>query len=234
VTTPPRRVRRLAAALGALCVVLGACSIPKDDAAKPIDSDLLPEFSPRPTICPDVAGPADPVQIYTIVVSDVGRALTPFATEVVAPATPEAALRRLIECAPNTEVEDRQITTDIIGVRLDAMVPIDDKGNYEVRLVSTGEDRIEQLDVLPAAQILFTVTDGEFGGEVKGIRFTLDGEPLLAQTSAGDKSPTDVKTRDDYVAITPTTTTATTTTTTSTTTTLAPEQEPEGTTTEAP
>jgi hypothetical protein len=229
-----RRTRRLAAAIGALCVVLGACSIPEDDSAKPIDSDLLPEFSPRPSICPDVAGSAVAVQIYAIVVSDVGRALTPFATEVVAPATPEAALRRLIECAPNTEVDGRQITTDIIGVRLDEMVPIDDDGNYEVRLLSTGEDSIEQLDVLPAAQILFTVTDGEFGGEVKGIRFTLDGEPLLAQTPGGDKSPTDVKRRDDYAAITPTTTTSTTTTTTTTTTTAAPEAEPEGTTTEAP
>lgn len=207
-----RPVRALLAALGCVAVLTTACSVPRDETARPIDAGALPQLTPRPSCLPLGDVDTETVTVYLVARLESTQFVTPVERKVERPATPVKVLQRLIDCGPTSDESDRGITTDIPKTTVRGFVEVAD-GDYELQLDALAKrdgQPVDELSNLAVAQFFFTAT--EYFPEVRGLRFVVNGEPKAASTDGATKAPNEFVRRSDFTNSQPTTTTTTTTT----------------------
>jgi hypothetical protein len=226
--------RRLVIVLSTLALLLAACSVPRDDKAKPVDAQLIPALGPQLSECTDLTEfGAESVLVYAILTQENNavRTLEPIERYALS-ARPKDALERLFECPPTETEAKRGLTTEIPKSTLDDVKDVGG-GTYEVSLrnLPSSNGQTEELSALAVGQIVYTLT--EFPG-VNGVLFTIGGEPRGVNTDGATTQPGTPVGRQDFSSSAPTTTTTTTTSTSTTTTTTTTTTSPppaDGTTT---
>ena len=227
------RVRASVTGVAALVALLvaGGCSVPRDDAARPLDVRALPQLTPRPNCVPLGDADTETVPVYLVARLESTQFVTPVERQVESPVTPVGVLQRLVDCGPTTDESNRGITTDVPETSVEAFVEVGN-GDYELRLTPLAKrdgQPVDELSSLAVAQFFFTATNNF--PNVRGLRFVVNGEPKAASTDGATKAPGEFVRWSDFPNSQPTTTTTTTTTTSSTTTSEPPppstEDEPE-------
>lgn len=216
---PQPGLRRSRCALTALAMVLVAilvlvgCSVPSDDEAQPIDPARLEATTPAKRACglPGVDGAGSSIDAYLVS----QQSDPPFVAPVVrivertTSPTPFDALEALFECIVTQDERRAGLAsaipeeTRLLGVR-----PINpDSGVFEVQLGplrNRGGQRADDLDKLAVAQIFFTATSPGLGGEVRELKFVIDGRAVAVNTDRRTVGQNDTVRREDFVASSPT------------------------------
>lgn len=227
------RRARLAAVVAAI-LLLGACSVPSDNEARPIDPARLAASASEKQNCasPGLDTSAISARIYLVRqrgeppdLAPVGRVL-PGATET----TPFNVLSALVNCRVTEEDKRNGFATALPGdAQLLGVDPVAGRpGVYEVRLAAltgTGGQK-NDLDKLAVAQIFFTLTDPDVSETVRELVFTVGGRAVAVSTDNRTVGVNDTVRRADFLSSVPAgasaTTTTSTSTTSTTTTTVAP------------
>jgi spore germination protein GerM len=215
VTRAPSRPRRVAAgrarrALGAL--VAGAslaaaagCAIPTDDEPRALPADAVPEEA-RQRDTTSTSPPSTSTQLeqlYLVRTGETGQAggerLQPLPVPIATPADPDdlprAVVEALIELDPIATgqtglVNSVPTETEVLSAQLGA------DGVLDLELANLEDVESAQLR-LAVAQIVFSAT-GITALPVRGVRFTIDGQPAAVPTETGTSGTGEIITRASF------------------------------------
>ena len=219
--TPPRQVkyRWMFAMLATVATIAAACTVPRDDQARPIDPSRLVSSASNKINCASPGVDVPSTVLHVFLVSQ--NADPPFVTSVervvsTPAATPRAALDALFNCRVTDEDRRNGLATDIPEeTQLLGLDPIADRtGFYEVRigrLQNRGAQKVNDLDKVAVAQIFFTAADAGLAQHVLGLQFSIDGRAVAVTTDRGTVSQSDFVCREDFLASSPSSATTRTT-----------------------
>jgi hypothetical protein len=209
--------RRVVLLLLAVALVVGACSVPRDDNARVITN------APRNTVVPvttsSVDAPRTPAKVYFVRSSD--KKLEGIMTNVKLSSTGAPGANELLEALIVDGPQERRLESKIPKGVTYRIVPSDTPHELIVILLNFRVDRLNRdALVLAFQQIVYTLTELP---EVNSVQFSVNNAPYPVPLKSGGDKPVGqgVRRMTDYDAET-----IYTTTTSTSTTTLAPPAQP--------
>ncbi len=219
------RIRSRAAALVAIALLAGACSVPTDDHAEVIDPERLPEsLRTDGTTTTTSTVPTPVTQTVTVYLL---TQLPESDRQVVAPVTREVPFGAdlagvLLPLFGEGSVSEEETANGLVSSLFEFELleaSVDPSGIATIDIVAVtpdGEPVTEPLQVPlkpVAAQLVWSATEQ---ADVDAVRLLINSEPVAVPTDRGDAEPGEPLTRDDFQIFDPDFVPASTTTTTTT------------------